>query len=97
MQRTSKIEANQGTKTSQPEGREEGHGRLEHTTVGRAICVGENPSLEDLWRAYIQYEQIEENANAVKMLVGGTILSVSTDHTNKNNLKLGKPLAKLVR
>ncbi|EXL40024.1 hypothetical protein FOCG_17367 [Fusarium oxysporum f. sp. radicis-lycopersici 26381] len=68
MQRTSKIEANQGTKTSQSEGREEGHGRLEHTTVGRAICVGENPSLEDLWRAYIQYEHIEDNANAVKML-----------------------------
>ncbi|EXL94468.1 hypothetical protein FOIG_12662 [Fusarium odoratissimum NRRL 54006] len=43
-------------------------GGLEHTTVGRAICVGENPSSEDLWRAYIQYEQIEENANAVKML-----------------------------
>ncbi|GKU06306.1 unnamed protein product [Fusarium langsethiae] len=32
------------------------------------ICIGENPSLEDLWRAYIQYEQIEENANAVKVL-----------------------------
>ncbi|GKU12684.1 unnamed protein product [Fusarium langsethiae] len=32
------------------------------------ICIGENPSLEDLWRAYIQYEQIEENVNAVKVL-----------------------------
>ncbi|RYP58758.1 hypothetical protein DL769_008816 [Monosporascus sp. CRB-8-3] len=32
------------------------------------VCVGENPTLEGLWQAYNQYEQIEENANAVKVL-----------------------------
>ncbi|KAK7224255.1 hypothetical protein V2G26_012258 [Clonostachys chloroleuca] len=48
MPSTSKIEANQGTKTSQSERRADGHGRFEHTTVGRAIS---DNAIEDLYFA----------------------------------------------
>ncbi|KAM5357254.1 hypothetical protein ACJZ2D_016451 [Fusarium nematophilum] len=32
------------------------------------VCAGESPTLEELWQAYTQYERMEENAHAIKVL-----------------------------